>query len=264
MRYLIHTTAGLALLALSLAPTALAQQRAPIDQDEPRSSTPRVLETPVREVPGSDQDVPGHSAAPDQVRIVFTGTDQDDVAAPRAPAPTRHADGGHLSDGRRDVGPLVVSVVHTESPHPEGREPGLEVAAKTARAALAPTMTADGRPLDARPGAPVLDEAAPVSDLPHEEAAKTETPDDAPALGASSPNPVERTARIAFTLPEAGTASLVLFDVRGREVATLFEGRAPAGTTAVTLDASSLAAGTYVYVLDVGGERMSRRLQIAR
>jgi YVTN family beta-propeller protein len=65
--------------------------------------------------------------------------------------------------------------------------------------------------------------------------------------------------RISYSLPNAGRVRLELFSTDGRRVATLVSGRASAGEHAVILDASSLAAGTYVCRLHVAGRVVSRQ-----
>ncbi|HLT47525.1 MAG TPA: T9SS type A sorting domain-containing protein, partial [Rubricoccaceae bacterium] len=53
---------------------------------------------------------------------------------------------------------------------------------------------------------------------------------------------------------------LAVYDVLGREVAVLADGHRDAGTHRATLDASGLAAGTYVYRLTVGNEVQTGRM----
>lgn len=66
------------------------------------------------------------------------------------------------------------------------------------------------------------------------------------ALGAPSPNPSRGRAMLAVTLPSAGRLVVEAYDVLGRRVAVLHEGLAEAGGRRVSLEASGLAAGTYV------------------
>lgn len=257
MTFLTRTTAGLALLAFALAPTADAQQ-ARSDQDVPgvRSIERHVSSLP--STPGADQDIPGTrstEAARGPVRFV---SDSDDASMPLAP-PSTEPSSARLDMGRELPTVSRSSQTAESNPFPNGRN--LPAVVAKASAAGPRTITVDGRPLGSQPGTPVADD---VVDAPEAPLAKAGDADSGVELSSSAPNPVVRTARITFTLPTDATASLRLFDVRGREVATLFEGAAHAGTHMATLDASALAAGTYVYVLDVAGERISRRLQVVR
>ena len=72
------------------------------------------------------------------------------------------------------------------------------------------------------------------------------------ALEQNYPNPFNPTTTITFHLPERRTVLLALYDMLGREIARLAEGEYAAGTHRVVLDASALAAGTYVYRLVAG------------
>ncbi|MEZ4702661.1 MAG: hypothetical protein R2834_20170 [Rhodothermales bacterium] len=77
-------------------------------------------------------------------------------------------------------------------------------------------------------------------------------PRGAPALSAY-PNPFAREATIAFDLAETAVARLALYDVLGREVATIWNGPLAPGRHAFPVDGSALPAGLYLYRLDAGG-----------
>ena len=84
-------------------------------------------------------------------------------------------------------------------------------------------------------------------------------------LAPASPNPSRERTLIAFSLPAAGDARLALFDVRGRLVRGLFDGRAAAGRTAVTwdgLDADGhvAPAGLYFARLTARGRQLVSKL----
>jgi hypothetical protein len=66
----------------------------------------------------------------------------------------------------------------------------------------------------------------------------------------AQPNPFRTKTTIRFDLPESGFARLAVFDVRGRLVRTLMEGRQPAGSGAISWDgytASGALAPVGVY-----------------
>jgi hypothetical protein len=74
---------------------------------------------------------------------------------------------------------------------------------------------------------------------------------DGPPAGPSStlaldgPNPARGAVRLRYEAAEAGPARLVVVDMRGREVAVLADGAAPAGRQTAVWDAAGRPAGLY-------------------
>ncbi len=79
-----------------------------------------------------------------------------------------------------------------------------------------------------------------------------------------APNPVRSSAQLAWVLPHAGEASLEVYDVRGRRVATLASGPQAAGAHTATWDAAQVPAGVYFLTLRAGAERSTRRVMVVR
>ncbi|WP_205504570.1 T9SS type A sorting domain-containing protein, partial [Rufibacter psychrotolerans] len=78
----------------------------------------------------------------------------------------------------------------------------------------------------------------------------------------ANPNPFSDQASVEFTLREAGQFSLVLYDVSGKAVRRLGEGRAEAGVTYKYSIDSEVAEGIYIARLNT--ERRSKAIRIMR
>jgi hypothetical protein len=71
------------------------------------------------------------------------------------------------------------------------------------------------------------------------------------ALSQNYPNPFNPTTTINFQLQKAGSVSLKVYDMLGREVATLVSEYKGPGSYSTIFDASRLSSGTYIYRLSV-------------
>ena len=69
-------------------------------------------------------------------------------------------------------------------------------------------------------------------------------------LSQNYPNPFNPSTTIKFSLPTAGLATLVVYDVLGGEVTSLVNEEKPAGYYEIKFDASSLANGVYFFRLN--------------
>ncbi len=76
------------------------------------------------------------------------------------------------------------------------------------------------------------------------------------------PNPFVDRTEISFSLESASEVSLVIYDVRGREIATLVDDTMEAGQHNVTFDAASLPSGVYVYRLQAGTQVETGRMTL--
>lgn len=84
-------------------------------------------------------------------------------------------------------------------------------------------------------------------------------PDDF-SLEQNYPNPFNPSTRIQFSLPEAAIAKLSVFDVLGREVRVLVNGRLQAGSHSFTFDASDLTSGVYLYRIEAGSFIQTKKM----
>lgn len=78
------------------------------------------------------------------------------------------------------------------------------------------------------------------------------------------PNPFNPSTMIQFEIPMASHVSLKVFDVLGRELATLVDDTRAAGRYTVGFDASGLSSGVYLYRLYAGGVSLTRRMLLLR
>jgi hypothetical protein len=78
------------------------------------------------------------------------------------------------------------------------------------------------------------------------------------------PNPFNPSTKISFSLPKAGDVSLVVFDILGREVATIINNYKSAGNYTVNFDASNLSSGIYFYTLKSGNFTESKKMVLMK
>ena len=83
-------------------------------------------------------------------------------------------------------------------------------------------------------------------------------------LEQNQPNPVSGETTIRFSTYADGHVRIRVFDTAGRQVAVAADAPYAAGDHSVTLDASRLAAGVYVYSIDVNGAGTSRQMVVVR
>ena len=83
-------------------------------------------------------------------------------------------------------------------------------------------------------------------------------------LAQNYPNPFNPATTISYALPVGGTVFLKVFDLGGREVATLVHENQSAGEHRVQFDASRLASGVYIYTLQLGGFVQTKKLIVLK
>jgi hypothetical protein len=84
------------------------------------------------------------------------------------------------------------------------------------------------------------------------------------ALSDAYPNPFNPSTSIAYTIPEAGLVTIKVYDVSGREVAVLVNGRQEAGRHSVTFDGTHLSSGTYFYQMTAADFSMTKRTMLLK
>lgn len=98
-----------------------------------------------------------------------------------------------------------------------------------------------------------------------EEARKTQRPEDEEnSLSQNYPNPFNPLTNIKFKISQSGYVSLKLYNVIGKEIATLFSGEKSAGTYEITFDASEIPSGIYYYRLISGKYIEVKKLTVVK
>jgi flagellar hook assembly protein FlgD len=89
-------------------------------------------------------------------------------------------------------------------------------------------------------------------------------------LEQNEPNPFNPRTTIAFEIPNGGgDIQLKIYDLRGRLVRELVDEFRPAGNETAEWDGRDgqgrpVSSGAYLYVLSIGGERMTRKMVLLR
>lgn len=81
---------------------------------------------------------------------------------------------------------------------------------------------------------------------------------------AASPNPVSGTAVVNFSLPQAGAATIAVYDVAGRRVDTIHSGELGTGAHSVNWNASGFANGVYFMRLSSPAGTLSTQIMVLK
>lgn len=83
-------------------------------------------------------------------------------------------------------------------------------------------------------------------------------------LAQNYPNPFNPATTISYQLPVRSQVDLRVFDLLGREVATLVKGQVEAGYHQVPFNGSHLASGMYIYRLQTGNQIFTKKLTLIK
>ena len=84
------------------------------------------------------------------------------------------------------------------------------------------------------------------------------------SLSQNYPNPFNPSTTIAFYLPAANRVSLKIYDLRGKQVASLLNGRLNVGAHSVQWQAENLPSGIYYYTLKSGSFLETKKMIFLR
>lgn len=83
-------------------------------------------------------------------------------------------------------------------------------------------------------------------------------------LGQNYPNPFNPRTTIAYKLPKNGIVSIKVYDVTGREVATIVNENKPAGSYQAVFNGENFSSGVYFYVLRAGDFMQAKKLVLLK
>lgn len=85
------------------------------------------------------------------------------------------------------------------------------------------------------------------------------------SLNQNYPNPFNPTTKISFTLPQAQQVTLKVYDMLGREVATLANRENfSAGQNTLNFNATNLSSGVYIYRLTSGDVSITKKMSLIK
>ncbi|MDP4175845.1 MAG: T9SS type A sorting domain-containing protein [Bacteroidota bacterium] len=83
-------------------------------------------------------------------------------------------------------------------------------------------------------------------------------------LGQNYPNPFNPSTTISYSIPKKSIVELKIYDMLGREVSTLINKMQNAGDYKVQFNGSSLPSGIYIYTIQAGEYRTSKKLTLLK
>lgn len=84
------------------------------------------------------------------------------------------------------------------------------------------------------------------------------------ALGQNFPNPFNPSTTISYSLPQAGVVTLAIFNTLGEKVKEVVNSFQEAGNYTVSLNASDLSSGNYIYNVSVNGQSVSKKMLLIK
>lgn len=84
------------------------------------------------------------------------------------------------------------------------------------------------------------------------------------SLSQNYPNPFNPSTNISYAIPKAAEVKLLIFDMLGRNVASLVNERKAPGRYTVRFDAGNLSSGTYIYRIEAGSFVQTKKLMLIK
>jgi hypothetical protein len=83
-------------------------------------------------------------------------------------------------------------------------------------------------------------------------------------LSQNFPNPFNPSTKINFSVAEPGNVKLSVYNVLGQQVAELVNGYRSAGSFVADFNASRLSSGMYIYTLESGAVKITRKMSLLK
>jgi glucuronoarabinoxylan endo-1,4-beta-xylanase len=84
------------------------------------------------------------------------------------------------------------------------------------------------------------------------------------SLEQNYPNPFNPSTSLSYQLPENSFVSLKVFDLLGREVATLVNQEQASGKYRVEFNAGNIPSGIYIYMLNAGNYKETKKMMLLK
>ncbi|TFH01167.1 MAG: T9SS type A sorting domain-containing protein, partial [Calditrichales bacterium] len=84
------------------------------------------------------------------------------------------------------------------------------------------------------------------------------------SLSQNYPNPFNPTTSVDVSLPKTGLVKILIYNILGQEVMSVFNGQLTAGNHSFMIDASSLSSGVYVYRIQADGFTAAKKMVLMK
>jgi len=78
------------------------------------------------------------------------------------------------------------------------------------------------------------------------------------------PNPIIDHAQVDFTLIEQSTVSVDIFNILGKKIITVYNGRMTAGAQSIQININDLDKGIYFVNIEIDGQVMSKKVTVLK
>jgi len=83
-------------------------------------------------------------------------------------------------------------------------------------------------------------------------------------LSQNYPNPFNPSTQISYTIPKASAVTLTIYDILGRQVATLVNAKNEPGEHSISWNALSVPSGVYFYRIVAGSFVQTKKMMLMK